>query len=206
MTQQCIYIKGDGLQCKLRTTKTVCHMHTNLYELQLERERQEAESKRINDELSKLKLYQQNVKSDIKHLIEKSSKINSLKDELNSYQVEVKTLEKQNEYLEKHNEELEKKHVFIENEYIRLRKENEELKKLSMNYDKVCRFEKMKTQLIELTGNPKFDINTVVMTEEYQPKLKELFGCKGNELKQLYWRLQKVRACHCHPYRINNCK
>lgn len=201
MTQQCIFIKHDGLQCKLRTSKSVCHMHAKLYEIQMEQKRQQEEAQRINDELLKLKEYEKNVKAQIKGLIEKRTKINSLKDELELYQAEVKTLEKENEYLEKQNEELEQTQEMMKQEFLRLRKENEELKQIASDYDKVRRFEKMKLQLIELTGNQKFDINTVAVSEKYQPQLEELFGCKGNELKQLYWRLQKIRVRHCHPYR-----
>ena len=128
-------------------------MHAKLYEVQQERERQEAEAKRINDELIQLKTYEQNVKNEIKQLIEKRSKINSLKDELESYRDEVKNLEHQNNQLERENQDLEETNERIKREFERIKKENEKLKELSKNWDTVCKYEKMKSQLMELTNS-----------------------------------------------------
>ena len=195
MTHQCVYVKGDGTQCKLRThSPTVCHMHTRLYAAQLERE---AETKKITDELIQLKKYEQNVKTEIKHLIEKRSKINSLKNELDSYKEEVSKLEKRNNQLEEENETLAARC----NKFEWIQKENEKLKAITENWDNVYKFEKMKGQIMELTNSQRFDIDEVATNEEYRSKLYKLFGCSGNDLKRQYWHLQAIRNSLCHPYR-----
>lgn len=203
MTTQCIYIKSDGFQCKLRTSRTICHIHINLYNLQLEKEKHEAEIKRVNEELAKLRLYEKNVKNEITQLIEKRSKINTLKDELDSFKEEVKSLEKSNEELEKQNEELQQINEMLIREKTQIEYENHELRKQSKKWDIVHKFEKMKNQLIELTNHKlqtKFDIDEVAFKDEYKDKLIKLFGCDRNELKKKYKNLQHLRNLYCHPY------
>lgn len=200
MTSQCSFIKVNGIQCKLQTRNTICHKHINLYTIQQEKHEQELEQNKINQELIKLKTYEKNVKTQIKALTEKKNKISTLKENLEDAIKNIENLEKDNIELEKQNNQIEENYIALKKQNNILQQENADLKKISKSYDSVCKFEKMKIDLRNLTNSKFFNIDTLVEDAKLQTKIKELFKCNGTELRKRYWYLQKKRVEFCHPY------
>lgn len=200
MTSQCSFIKVNGIQCKLQTRNTICHKHINLYTIQQEKHEQELEQNKINQELIKLKTYEKNVKTQIKALTEKKNKISTLKENLDDAIKNIENLEKDNIELEKQNNQIEENYIALKKQNNILQQENADLKKISKSYDSVCKFEKMKIDLRNLTNSKFFNIDTLVEDAKLQTKIKELFNCNGTELRKRYWYLQKKRVEFCHPY------
>lgn len=199
MSQRCCFIKTDGMQCKLRTRNNICHKHADQW-------RTQQEQTKLNQELEHLKVYQKNVKLQISSLIEKRTKINSLKEHLEHSIDYIKQLEREKtedqrrmDEIEGENEALEHDNKDLLNRCKQLELENRNLQKLSNKYDIVCKFEKMKSNLIQIMGNKEFDINEM-HKEEYKDKIKEHYKCEGRDLIKQYWAMQKIRNQFCHPF------